>query len=50
MRALPVREVEVDGRLAMLSGFASSDSSARLDILSATHTYEILHVDGAVER
>lgn len=50
MQALPVREVEVDGRAAMLSGFASSDASARLEILSASHTYEILHVDGAVER
>lgn len=50
MQALPVREVEVDGRAALLSGFASSDSTARLDILSAPHSYEILHIDGAVER
>lgn len=50
MQALPVREVEVDGRAALLSGFASSDASARLEIIAATHTYELLHVDGAVER
>lgn len=50
MQAIPVREVEVDGKAAMLSGFASGDSSAKLEIVLATHTYEILRVDGAVER
>lgn len=47
MRALPVREVEVDGRAVLLSGFASADDGSKMEVLSARETYEILHVDDA---
>jgi hypothetical protein len=50
MQVLPVREIEVCGRAALLSGFASIDGEARIEIVSAADTYEILHVDGSVER
>lgn len=50
MHVLPVREIEVHGQAALVSGFASIDASARIEIVSAADTYEILHVDGAVER
>ncbi|HEV2129150.1 MAG TPA: sigma-70 family RNA polymerase sigma factor [Thermomicrobiales bacterium] len=50
MQVLPVREIEVHGQAALVSGFASIDASARIEIVSAADTYEILHVDGAVER
>lgn len=47
MRALPVREVEVDGRAALVSGFASLRGAERVEIVTARDTREILHVDGA---
>lgn len=50
MQVLPVREIEVSGRAALLSGFASIDAEARIEVVSAADTYEILHVDGSVER
>lgn len=50
IHALPVREVEVDGRAALVSGFASHDAAGRLEVVSARGTYEILRVDGSVAR
>ena len=50
LHALPVREVEVDGRVALVSGFASHDGTARLEIVSASETYDILHIEGATPR
>lgn len=50
MRALPVLEIEAEGRTALLSGFVSLDAGARLEVLSARDTYEILRIDGSVQR
>jgi len=50
MEVLPVREIEVSGRAALLSGFASIDTGTRIAMIAAADTYEILHVDGSVER
>jgi RNA polymerase sigma factor (sigma-70 family) len=50
MQVLPVRTIERDGRAALLSGFASVDATATIEVISAADTYEILHVDGPVER
>lgn len=50
MQVLPVRTIERDGRAALLCGFASVDATATIEVISAADTYEILHVDGAVER
>ncbi|MDP8907542.1 MAG: RNA polymerase sigma factor [Chloroflexota bacterium] len=49
MRAVAVREVEADGRPALLGGFISLDTHARLDVLLARDTYATLRVDGAAE-
>ncbi len=46
MRALPVRDLELDGQPVVSSGFVSVDGSAKLEILSKRDTYEILHVHG----
>jgi RNA polymerase sigma factor (sigma-70 family) len=42
MRALPTREVEVENRPALLTGFESADSSARIELVTARDTYEVL--------
>ena len=49
MRALPTREIEVDGRLALITGFESLDDHARLELVSARDTYEVLRAFGGVE-
>lgn len=46
MRALPVREVEAEGRPALISGFESADGQARLVIVSDRQTYQMLRVYG----
>lgn len=46
MRALPVREVEAEGRPALVSGFESADGHARLVIVSDRQTYRTLRVYG----
>jgi hypothetical protein len=46
MRALPVHEVTADGRTALVSGFESVDGAARVEIVSAADTYEVLRVGG----
>jgi RNA polymerase sigma factor (sigma-70 family) len=43
---LPVRVTEVHGRSALLSGFASVDTAERIEVVSASDTFEVLHVDG----
>lgn len=50
MRALPVRDIELDGQPVVSSGFVSLDGSAKLEILSKRDTYEILHVHGDTKR
>ena len=46
MRALPIRELAFDGRPALLTGFESCDGNARLELVSARDTYEVLRVEG----
>jgi hypothetical protein len=46
MRALPVREVETQGRPALVSGFESTDGQARLVIVSDRQTYHVLRTYG----
>jgi RNA polymerase sigma-70 factor (ECF subfamily) len=46
MRALPAREVEMDGRAALVTGFESADHAARLEIVSSRDTYKVLRVSG----
>jgi RNA polymerase sigma factor (sigma-70 family) len=50
MRVLPVRTVDTDGRVALVCGFESVDSTATIEVVSAADTQEILHVAGAVDR
>jgi RNA polymerase sigma factor (sigma-70 family) len=50
MEVLPVRRIERDGRPALLSGFASLDATARVEMVSDAVTYKILHVDGFAGR
>ena len=47
LRTLPEREVEVAGRAALVTSFESVADAARLDVVSAHDTYEILSVHGA---
>jgi RNA polymerase sigma-70 factor (ECF subfamily) len=49
MRALPTREIEAGGRPALVTGFESLDDHARLELVSARDTYEVLRVFGGVE-
>jgi RNA polymerase sigma factor (sigma-70 family) len=44
MRALPTREIAFAGRPALLTGFESVSDQARLDVISARDTLEVLHV------
>jgi RNA polymerase sigma factor (sigma-70 family) len=46
MRALPVHEVEAEGRPALVSGFESSDGQARVVIVSDRETYHVLRSYG----
>lgn len=46
IRALPIRELEFEGRPALWSGFENCDGQARLDVISAQDTYEVLRVEG----
>ncbi len=50
MRALPVAEIEVLDRPALHSGFVSRDGTARLDVIVDRDTYDVLRIDGAIER
>jgi RNA polymerase sigma-70 factor (ECF subfamily) len=47
LRTLPEREVEAAGRAAIVTSFESVTDAARLDVVSARDTYEILSVHGA---
>jgi RNA polymerase sigma factor (sigma-70 family) len=47
LRTLPEREVEAAGRAALVTSFESVADAARLDVVSARDTYEILSVHGA---
>jgi RNA polymerase sigma-70 factor (ECF subfamily) len=47
LRTLPEREVEVAGRAALVTTFESVTGAARLEVVSARDTYEILSVHGA---
>jgi RNA polymerase sigma factor (sigma-70 family) len=47
LRTLPEREVEAAGRAALVTSFESIADTARLDVVSARDTYEILSVHGA---
>lgn len=49
MRALPVREIECDGQPALVTGFESADEAARLELISARDTYEVLRVQGEAQ-
>jgi hypothetical protein len=42
--ALPEREIEVDGRLALVSGYQSVIDAARLEFVSARDTLAILAI------
>src|SRR5262249_54854379 len=48
MRALPTQELDFAGRPALVTGFESLGESARLQLIQARDTYEILSVDGGV--
>lgn len=45
MRFLPAREIEVEGRPAILTGFASLTGNARIEVVSSPETYKILRID-----
>jgi RNA polymerase sigma-70 factor (ECF subfamily) len=47
LRTLPEREVEAAGRAALVTSFESVADAARLDVVSARDSYEILSVHGA---
>jgi uncharacterized protein YfaP (DUF2135 family) len=44
MRALPIREVEADGQPAFVTGFASADGSAHVEIVTARGSLRPLRV------
>lgn len=48
IRALPVTEIELAGRPALVTGYESLESAARLEIVSARDTWETLRVAGDV--
>jgi RNA polymerase sigma factor (sigma-70 family) len=50
MRALPTREMEEDGRPALVIGYESVAGHDRLEIVAARATYETLRVFGEVAR
>lgn len=47
IRVLPEREVEAQGCAAVITSFASVTGTARLDVIAARATYEVLSVHGA---
>ncbi|WIG60828.1 MAG: hypothetical protein OJF49_003576 [Ktedonobacterales bacterium] len=47
MRALTTRLLEFDGRPALHTGFQSTDGAARLDLISARDTHEVLYASDA---
>lgn len=47
IRRLPDREIEADGRPAILSSFESVTDSARFDVVSTRDSFELLGVHGA---
>jgi RNA polymerase sigma factor (sigma-70 family) len=49
IRALPTHEIAFDGRAALVTGFESVQESARIEIISARDTYEVLRVFGEQE-
>lgn len=44
--ALPEREVEVDGRPAVITSFSSRRGTARLDVVSSRETFQVLQIHG----
>ena len=44
IRTLPEREIEMDGKLALLTRLESVADCLHLDIVTALDTYETLHV------
>jgi hypothetical protein len=50
MRALPTREVEMDGRAALVIGYESVTGGERLEIVADRGTYETLQVYGEAAR
>ncbi|HEY7093499.1 MAG TPA: RNA polymerase sigma factor [Ktedonobacterales bacterium] len=50
MRALPTREVETGGRPALVIGYESVTSGARLEIIADRATYQTLQVYGEASR
>ncbi len=46
MRSLPPYEVETDGRPAIVTRFESVTEQARLEVVSARDSYEVLRVYG----
>jgi hypothetical protein len=47
IRLLPEREVETQGRAALVTSFASVTDGARFEVVSVRETYEVLCVYGA---
>jgi hypothetical protein len=47
IRLLPEREVETQGRAALVTSFASVTDGVRFEVVSARETYEVLRVYGA---
>ncbi len=47
IRTLPERAVEVDGRSALVTTFESVTEIAKLDVISARDTFEVLGVHSA---
>jgi RNA polymerase sigma factor (sigma-70 family) len=45
---LPDREIESDGRPAILTSFVSRDRTARLDIISDRETFAVRRINGAI--
>lgn len=50
MRFLPEREIEVDGSPAMVAGFESVTSAARLDVVSLRDSLRVVRIVGAGSR
>lgn len=48
IRALPIQPVEFAGRPALVTGFESVETAARLEVVSARDTWETLRVSGEV--
>lgn len=46
---LPDQHIEVDGRAAIVTSFESVTNNARLDVVCAYDTYEVLRIYGECE-